>query len=281
MDCGSVRAPAVAGAFYEADPARLRSQVEWCFDHRIGPQARPRPWGHRRVIGLVVPHAGLMYSGPVAAHAYLCLAGSVAPEVVVIVGPDHYGLGSPIAVAPHRAWRTPLGEVRVDHPAKTALAERGLAQDGRGHAHEHSVEVQLPFLQYLGYGGCVIPVVMAAQDRATVRRLADALAAVGAGLAVTLVASTDLSHYLPHERAVAADRPILDALLAGDGEMLLEVVARQRLTMCGAGPAAAVLEACRRLGATSFRLLRYATSGDTGGGYDSVVGYAAAALEAA
>jgi AmmeMemoRadiSam system protein B len=281
MDRVTVRPPAVAGAFYEADPSRLQNQVEWCFDHRIGPQARPRPWGHRRVIGLVAPHAGLMYSGPVAAHAYLRLAGSSAPEVVVIVGPDHYGLGSPIAVAPQAAWRTPLGQVNTDHPVKAALVERGVSLDGRGHAHEHSVEVQLPFLQYLGYRGCVIPIVMAAQDRETVRRLADALAAVGAGLAVTLVASTDLSHYLPHERAVAADRPILDALAAGDGQMLLETVARRGLTMCGTGPAAAVLEASRRLGATSFCVLRYATSGDTGGGYDSVVGYAAAAAEAA
>ncbi|MDR7537855.1 MAG: AmmeMemoRadiSam system protein B [Armatimonadota bacterium] len=275
----SVRPPAVAGAFYEADPGRLRSQLEWCFDHPVGPRARPRPWGRRRVVGLVAPHAGLMYSGPVAAHAYLHLAESVAPEVIVIVGPDHYGLGSPVAVAPHSAWRTPLGQVNTDHPAKAALAERGLALDGRGHAHEHSVEVQLPFLQYLGYRGCVLPIVMAVQDRQTVRRLADALAAAGAGLAVTLVASTDLSHYLPHQRAVAADRPILNALAAGDSEGLLETVAGRGLTMCGAGPAAAVLEACRRLGATSFHVLRYATSGDTGGGHDSVVGYAAATAE--
>lgn len=278
---GSQRPPAVSGTFYEADPQRLRRQVQECFEHPVGPGRLPRPWGSRPLRALVVPHAGLRYSGPVAAHAYLRLAEGPIPQVLVIIGPDHYGLGSPVAAAPEARWLTPLGEVDTDHPAKAALAARHIALDGRGLRHEHSVEVQLPFLQVLGYRGPVIPVVMADQEPATALRLAEILAEVLAGQEAVMIASTDLSHYLSHEEAVAADRIVLDALAACDGRRLQEDVRQQGITMCGVGPAAAVLEAGRRLGGTRVEVLRYATSGEVAGGRDRVVGYVAASLEVA
>jgi hypothetical protein len=171
--------------------------------------------------------------------------------------------------------------VATEHPIKTALVARGVPADDRGHVFEHSVEVQLPFLQVLGYSGPVIPVVMAAQDSHVVHTLAEALVEAVRGQDVTLIGSSDLSHYLPHDRATVADRMILDALTTGDALRLLDVVATEGLTMCGVGPAAVVLEAGRRLGAARPAVLRYATSAQTGGDRSSVVGYAAASLEAA
>lgn len=276
-----IRRPAVSGLFYEAEASRLRRQVEWCFEHRYGPGRQPGPAGQRRVRALVVPHAALQYSGPVAAHAYLRLAEAPPPAVIVIVGPDHYGHGSAVAVAPQARWATPLGEVETDHPVRDDLARRGLPADARGHQREHSIEVQLPFLQVIGYHGPVVPIVMADQQAETVGHLADLLVAVLAGIEAAMIASTDLSHYLPYEHAVDVDRVVLAALMSGDGRRLLDDVRSQAITMCGAGPAAAVLEASRRLGCGPVEVLRYATSGDIAGDRQAVVGYAAAALDAA
>ena len=276
-----IRRPAVSGLFYEADASGLRTQVQRCFEHAYGPGRLPGPAGHRSVHALVVPHAALQYSGPVAAHAYLRLAEARPPAVIVVVGPDHLGSGPPVALAPHGRWATPLGEVETDHPVKEALRRLGLPADGRGHLREHSIEVQLPFLQVIGFRGPVIPVVMAGQETETIVRLADMLVAALAGLDATMIASTDLSHYLPHERAVAIDRVVLTALVSGDGLRLIDEVRRHAITMCGAGPVAAVMEATRRRGCGPVNILRYATSGDIGGDRRSVVGYVAAALDAA
>ena len=231
-------------------------------------------------MALLVPHAALFYSGPVAAHAYLRLAEGREPAVIVIVGPDHHRVGPAVAVAPHARWRTPLGDVTTDHPVKDALRRRGIALDARGHRSEHSVEVQLPFLQLLGFHGPVVPVVMAEHDLDAVWDLAGAIASAAGDREVVLIASTDLSHYLPHDQAVQADRAVLDALASGDGRRLLDVVGHRPEGMCGAGPAAAVLEAARRLGGGRVEVLRYATSGEVGGERDSVVGYAAAVVGA-
>lgn len=280
MAGSSVRLPAVSGTFYEADPGLLRRQVESCFEHPLGPGRRPHPWGNRRVLALVVPHAGLVYSGPVAAHAYLRLADGQEPDIVIIIGPDHTGAGPAAAASPHAIWRTPLGDLVTEHPVREALRDRGIALDARGHKTEHSVEVQLPFLQVLGYRGPIIPIVMADQGPDTVGVLTDAITAAVADLAVTCIASTDLSHYLPQDQALRADQAVLSALSSGDGGRLLEVVARRPASMCGAGPAAVALESARRLGGGMVEVLRYATSGETGGDSHSVVGYAAAVVEA-
>ncbi len=276
---GRVRPSAVRGVFYDADPRRLRRQVEGCFVHPLGPGRVPAAWGARRIVGLVVPHAALEYSGPVAAHAYLRLAEASRPEAIVVIGPDHRGAGPGVALSPDERWEGPLGEVPTEHPVREDLRRRGIPLDARGHRHEHSVEVQLPFLQFIGYDGPVVPIVMADQDAATVRHLSQALAAAVADGNVVMIASTDLSHYLPHEHAVRTDRIALEALVSGDGERLLREVRACGITMCGAGPVAAVLEAARRLGPARVEILRYCTSGDVAGGSDAVVGYAAATIE--
>lgn len=281
MRRSAVRLPAVSGLFYEAEPARLRHQVASCFTHPVGPGRLPSPWGTRRVVALVVPHAALRFSGPVAAHAYLRMGEGREPTVVVIVGPDHHGFGPPAATTTSARWTTPLGEMTTDHPVRAALVRLGLPADDRGHAREHAVEVQLPFLQTLGYRGAVVPIAMAEQDEDTVRGLVALLGRAAESHEVSLIASTDLSHYLSHDAAVAADRVILDALATGDGLGLLQVVRKRGFSMCGAGPAAVVLEAARRMGGGRPEVLRYATSGEVSGDRSAVVGYAAAVLEAA
>lgn len=284
-----MRLPAASGLFYDADPAGLRRQLERCFLHPVGPGRLPVPWGDRHLRALVVPHAGLEYSGPVAAHAYCRLAGSRRPSLVIAVGPDHYGAGPEVSLAPAARWRTPLGEVTADHPVREALARMGVPLAARGHLREHSIEVQLPFLQFLGYSGPVVPIVMADQTAGSVewltRLLVEALregpAREPAGPEVVVVASSDLSHYLPQRLAEEVDRTLLAAISAGNGARLLEEVGQAGATMCGAGPVAVAIEVARRLGCRGAEILRYATSADTGGRADAVVGYAAVALDAA
>lgn len=280
MAGGRTRPAAVSGVFYCADPDALRGQVEWCFRHPLGPGRLPAPWGTGRVMVLVVPHAGLAYSGPVAAHAYLRLAGARRPGVVVVVGPDHSGAGPPSALCPEERWQGPLGDVSTHHPVKDALQKNGIPMDARGHRREHSIEVQLPFLQYMGYDGPVVPIVMADQGVTSVEHLTCALAASLAGHDAVLIASTDLSHYLPHQRAVESDRIALEALASGEGARLLGEVRRGGITMCGVGPVAVVLDAARRLGAGRVEILRYSTSGEVSGEVGAVVGYVAASSEA-
>ncbi len=282
-----VRLPAVGGLFYDSDPARLREQLERCFMHPVGPGRLPAPWGERRLRGLIVPHAAITYSGPVAAHAYFRLAGSSRPSLVIAVGPDHHGAGPALSLAPPLRWRTPLGEVATEHSLREVLAGLGVPTAAGGHLGEHSIEVQLPFLQFIGYQGPVVPIAMADQSLASVERLACALVTAlreggaSADREALLLASSDLSHYLPRREAERIDRALLEAIGRGSGSRLIEEVTRTGAMMCGAGPAAVAIDVAHRLGCGGTEVLRYATSADTGGGPDAVVGYAAVALEAA
>ncbi|RLI07936.1 AmmeMemoRadiSam system protein B, partial [Candidatus Bathyarchaeota archaeon] len=163
-----VRRPWVAGAFYPADPDRLRQTIESCFTHRLGPGGLPGTASpERRTVAVVCPHAGYMYSGPVAAHSYYHLAAEARPESVVVIGPNHTGMGSPIAMMRSGAWETPLGEVEIDEGLADAIfrASDIIDIDEWAHAREHSIEVQLPFLQYIyGPGLRFVPICMGFQD---------------------------------------------------------------------------------------------------------------------
>ncbi|MHB1132725.1 MAG: AmmeMemoRadiSam system protein B [Chloroflexota bacterium] len=276
---GAIRDAAVAGSFYAAAPAALRAQVEAAFLHRHGPGHLPEvaAEGPRRLAGIVVPHAGFVYSGPIAAHAYAALAADGAPEVAVLVGPNHWGLGPAVSVSLAVAWRTPLGAAPVAREvAEAVLAELpDAAPSEAAHEREHSLEVQLPFLQYL-YGErlSVVPIAMGDQRPAMAEALGRALAAALAGRNAVIVASTDLSHYESQRAAEAQDRLVLDAILAADTARLLSLAPHQ-VSACGPGPVVAALLAARALGAERVHLLKYATSGDVSGDTSRVVGYAA------
>ena len=276
----SVRAPAVAGTFYAGERDALSRQIAWCFTHRVGPGAAPEAQKAPLFgpVGYVVPHAGYAYSGPYAAHAYAALAQRGAPEVAVILGPNHHGVGSGLALSPHLRWRTPLGELEVDVKLGQRLAELlpSLRADEAAHRWEHSIEVQLPFLQHL-YGDRVriLPIAMADQDMKTSLALGAALAEALAGRSAVLLASSDFSHYLPDAEARERDRHALEAIQSLDSPRLAHAIEEHGISMCGPGPVTAMVECMRRLGARQGRVLAYGTSGDTSGDVSSVVAYAA------
>jgi len=292
-----MREPAVAGAFYAAEPEALRRQVAGCFTHALGPGSMPvlARGGPRRLKALVVPHAGLSYSGPIAAHAYAAMAADGLPEAVMVVGPAHAGAPALAALSSATAWDSPLGPLR-QHEALRAALEGGIVEVADlVHADEHSVEVQVPFLRWLaeaaGEEVPFVPVLMGLQDETTAAELGEALvgAAQRTGLDVVLVASSDLMHAgpdyrIPPPRGVAVDRfareqdaRALAAIEALDPDGLLDVVRARDISMCGAGPVAAVLHAAKRLGATQAKVLAHATSHDVRP-HASCVGYAAVAV---
>lgn len=276
----TIRTPAVAGRFYESTDAGLREQIEASFTHELGPGSVPTvETGPRRLRGLLAPHAGYQFSGPVAAHGYATLAGDGRPDAAVVVGPNHSSRGAPVAVSPADAWETPLGSVDVaDGLRERLLAADVATEDAIAHADEHSVEVHLPFLQYCYPDLTVLPVVMSRQDPATSRELGVALADLvsDSDEDVVVVASTDLTHYEPHEIAVERDEIALDAIDACDVDRLYDGVENEGVTMCGYGPTAALMTAARQEGATDVEQYTHATSADVGGDPTRVVGYAAA-----
>jgi len=230
-------------------------------------------------VALIAPHAGLKYSGPVAACAYQLLRGR-AFDLAVLVGPSHFVGFEGVAVYRDGAFETPLGLVPVDEDAAAALMHSTsvVHEDDSAHAREHSLEMQLPFLQRVAPGVPILPLVMGYQTEATVNALAGGLAAALRDRPVLLVASSDLSHYHPADVAARLDRVVLDLVSAFDTDRLQATLDAEPEHACGGGPVVAVMRAARQLGATDSRILQYADSGDVSGDKSSVVGYVAAAI---
>jgi AmmeMemoRadiSam system protein B len=265
----TTRPPAVAGSFYEGTPDRLRAQVDACF------AANPKPAQKQRFIGAVVPHAGLVYSGHVAAAFY---ALAELPKRFVILCPNHTGAGHFAAINREGAWRTPLGDVPVDTPLADALmaATPLFAEDARAHAREHSLEVQLPFLQHLLGEFTFVPICLGAHrfdyaeeaGRAIAEVLKDEREAVG------ILASSDLNHYEDQRTTLRKDQLAIDEVARRDPRELWRVVDESGISMCGFIPATAMLVAANTLGAGDAKMIKHATSGDVNGDYSQVVGYA-------
>lgn len=276
------RIPAVAGGFYERDARSLKDQIEWCYAHPHGPGKISRAKvGKRSLVGLVSPHAGYIYSGPVAAHGFAYMARDGRPASVVILGPNHVGIGSGVSIVTSDKWLTPLGEVKVDGPLADAIKKACdlIDVDTIAHAREHSLEVQLPFLQHLFNGKFdVVPICMMMQDERTSEEVGRAIAEAAAKKDVIIIASTDFTHYEPQQSAVTKDRKAIDKILALDWRGLMHVVHDENISMCGYGPVTAMLCAAKALGAKKATLLKYATSGDTAGPMPQVVGYGSIAV---
>ncbi len=272
------RPPAVAGQFYAGSGAELAHQIEACFRNERGPGELPprRRSSQRSLRAAVVPHAGYPYSGPIAAHVYARIAVERVPATVLILGVDHHGLGG--AALSDRAWLTPLGPVEVDHELVGALRKPPLAVDEPAQSAEHSIEVQLPFLQY------VLPQPRFVALQVRFGRF-DFLATVGRVVReatrdrdVLILASTDFSHYVPAATAQRLDRMAIDAILARDARWLYDTVVENDISMCGVAPTTVLLAALEeeRLEA---RLLRWGHSGEAEA-MREVVGYAAIAIDA-
>lgn len=286
------RKPAVAGMFYESDKRELTQSIRECFLSRLGPGTIPEVADKRlgRVLGLVCPHAGYIYSGPAAACAYYELAKDGLPDIAVILGPNHHGMGAAAAVGTQDEWVTPLGSMRVDQEIANEivrLAEFAKADDS-AHVREHSIEVQLPFLQYISRDRKairIVPIAIAYLNRSDALHLAtdlgDAITQSIEGKSAVIIASSDLTHYESRENACAKDALALEHVLNIDPEGLIETVYERSITMCGVLPAAVMLHACKVLGATSAHKLAYYSSGDITGETDQVVGYGALSINRA
>ena len=230
-------------------------------------------------MALVAPHAGLMYSGPVAAHAYRLLRGRTF-DVVVLVGPSHFVGFEGVSVYRAGGYETPLGIAEVDTATANALVEATpVVRDyPAAHAREHSLEMQLPFLQHLAPGVPIVPLVMGHQTAATARALGDALASTLSGRRALIVASTDLSHYHDAAAAQMLDRVVIDCVLRFNADALQAALDERPDHACGGGPTVAVMRAAHALGANESVVLHYADSGDVSGDKTAVVGYLAAAF---
>ena len=278
-----VRYPAVAGSWYSGTLKGLRAQIEECFTHRLGPGKLPKVLedGKRNIVGLLCPHAGYIYSGPVAAHSYYNLAMDGKPEIVVILGPNHWGMGSALAMMREGSWRTPLGDVEIDGEVAQQIlrGSRIVDVNDSAHAREHSIELQLPFLQYL-YGSefKLVPVSFLMQDLESSREVGQAIGGALVEKNAVVIASSDMTHYEPQKTAELKDRKALSAILKLDEGQLYSVVESYGMSMCGYGPTIAMITAAKAMGAKEAQLLCYKTSGDVTGDYSAVVGYASVSI---
>ena len=272
-----VRRPAVAGAFYPADPRELEELIRASYLHRLGPGREP-PSGYLSsgVVPCLSPHAGYVYSGHVAAHSYLHVSSLRKPELVVIVGPNHYGVGSGVATFREGRWETPLGQVSVDAEAARKIVESTgiLDYDPSAHRMEHSLEVQLPFLQLIYGEFSLLPISLAFQDIETARTLGEGIANLLDGRDAVLIASSDLTHYEAAEQARSKDSQLLKKVEALDLEGFYGTLERLNVTACGYGAIASVIQACKKLGFKKGELLKYSNSGETTRDMNEVVGYA-------
>jgi len=267
-----IRKPAVAGSWYPGTAAALTEAV----DAHLAATRRDLPGD---LVALVAPHAGLTYSGPVAAHAYRLLEGRTF-DVAVLVGPSHFVGFDGVSIVSSGGFATPLGVSPIDADCAQSLCETSpiIREQPSAHVREHSLEMQLPFVQRLAPGLPIVPLVMGYQTAQTASSLGDALAAALNGRRALLVASTDLSHYHDAATAKTLDAVVIDCVSKFDPDRLQRALDDQPGHACGGGPTVAVMRAAQQLGARDAVVLDYADSGDVSGDKSSVVGYLAAAI---
>ncbi len=259
-----LREPAVAGRFYPANAAVLRQDV----NSYLSPSSE-----RVQAIGCIVPHAGYMYSGQVAGAVFSRLK---IPACCIVLCPNHTGRGHPLAIMKSGQWRTPLGTMPID----SDLAERlmksfpALAEDSAAHQFEHAIEVELPFLQVLRSDVKFVPVAIGTGQLMILLELGEGIARVILERSALVIASSDMNHYEDDATTRIKDHKAIDKILALDPAGLHKTVIEESISMCGFGPAVAMLASARRLGAKNAELAQYATSGDASGDRDAVVGYA-------
>jgi MEMO1 family protein len=270
MNSTLLRHPAVAGRFYPGDPDDLRAEVCEYLSQSENSTAIPV-----RAIGCIAPHAGYMYSGHVAGAVF---ARIEIPQRCIVICPNHTGMGRPLAIMSEGGWETPLGEIAIDSELAGALkrAFSALQEDSAAHRAEHAAEVELPFLQLRQPDLRFVPIAVGTGQFEVLEQLGLALAEVisASSEPVLLIASSDMNHYESDAVTRAKDHQAIERILTLDPRGLYDVVKQQAISMCGYGPAVAMLTATRGLGAKSAELVKYATSGDVSGDRNMVVGYA-------
>ncbi|MDR0492669.1 MAG: AmmeMemoRadiSam system protein B [Nitrososphaerota archaeon] len=280
----SIRRPVVASQFYESDAEALRAQLTSCFLHKIGPQKLPtiNKTSHpRKIVGLICPHAGYMYSGPVAASAFYQLAQDGKPDTVILLGPNHTGYGSALSIMRAGLWQTPLGNIEIDTSIADAILHKTtlLDIDEIAHRFEHSLEVQLPFLQFL-YGNSfkIVPICYQIQDYDTALEIGRALIEALDTANTLVIASSDMTHYEPAKSATAKDQTALKKVIDLDAKGFYDTIQTQHITACGFMPITSLITYAAGICANAEQL-SYHTSGDITGDLSNVVGYAAVSFK--
>jgi AmmeMemoRadiSam system protein B len=264
----NLRKPVVAGQFYPASAKELKKQLDSLIQ---GPGSK------RDVIACLLPHAGYVYSGAVAGKT---ISGINLKERIILLGPNHTGFGSPFSLMTSGIWQTPLGEVEIDSDFSEKLLKKSqyLKKDELAHTYEHSLEVELPFLQFIRQDFKIVPIILAAEDSDTLKQIGGEIARVikeeNLKDSTTIIASSDMTHYESQESAQNKDTQAIEAVLKLDENELTNKVKQLDISMCGYAPAISMISAAKMLGAKQAKLVEYKTSGDVTGDYSSVVGYA-------
>ena len=277
-----VRMPVVAGQFYEGTEDLLQDRLRNCFLGSLGPGKLPEgePGSSRSLKAVIAPHAGYMYSGMPAAHTYLRIFEDGIPDHIVLLGPNHTGIGARLAVC-NDDWQTPLGVAQYDSLLGAAIVEDDeyATNDCIAHSREHSLEVQVPFLQYtLGAGVSFVPICVSDQSYAVCESVGLTLAKLAEEMDILVIASSDFTHFESAESAQKKDNQALEYLEFLDPEGFLSFVQSHRVSICGAGPIAAAMIFAKERGATKFTVLKHTTSGDITKDNSSVVAYVSATI---
>lgn len=267
-----IRTPAVAGMFYPQQKSELEESIQQCASHRFG-VGRNIEGG--RIFGAVCPHAGYTYSGPVATHSYKNIAEQDF-ELAVVLGPNHWGLGCSVATMKDSKWETPLGMVEVDSDAAVQINKNSkiIEIDFFSHVKDHSIEVQIPMLQFYKKNFKILPIILNEQSYEFAQEIGSAIASLAKSKKLIIIGSSDFTHYEPNEFAHSQDKALIEPILDLDVEKFYQILHDRRVSACGYGAIASTMIACKMLGAKNGRLLKYATSGDIAGDKSSVVGYA-------
>ncbi|MCK5039067.1 MAG: AmmeMemoRadiSam system protein B [Thermoplasmata archaeon] len=266
-----MRYPTVAGQFYAGNAESLDRQIRDCYLSPIGPGDLPElnKDGPRKIKGIVSPHAGFMFSGPVAAHGFKALAEDGFPEVFIIIGPNHTGMGKSIGIT-DQDFQTPLGKMENHKDLAERIRGGNIDMDIASHRHEHSLEVQLPFIQFFQTGAKFVPITMMLQDIRSAVEVGKRIREATKGMDAVIIASSDLSHYVSPDIAREKDMLAIDKVLDLDMKGFYSTITKHRISACGYGPIIAMMEATQ---GTEAKLLKYATSGDVTP-MAEVVGYA-------
>ncbi|MFL6412212.1 MAG: MEMO1 family protein [Nitrososphaeraceae archaeon] len=271
------RLPAVSGIFYPSEPLELQRLIEQSFrDQKFGPGKIPPSEFKRRIYGIVSPHAGYVYSGAVAANGFYEVS-SMDFDNVVMIGPNHYGIGTGVATMRNGVWETPLGGIEINPDLVSEISKSGIIDfDDFAHSRDHCLEVQIPFLQYIKKNKKIriVPIILIMQDIKTAIDIGEAIAQSIANTSnAILIASSDFTHYESNDEAHRKDGELVKAILSLNISKFYTVLDRLAVSACGYGAIASVMKAVKDLGATKGELLKYATSGNVTGDMSAVVGY--------
>ena len=268
-----IRKPVVAGQFYPDNKIELEDMIEDCFRHKYGPKNQID--SNEKIFGIISPHAGYVYSGPTACHSYNSISSS-NPELVIILGPNHFGVGKGVATMTDSMWESPLGLVKVDSESARKITDisKHIEIDEYSHSRDHSLEVQIPMLQsFLSKQFKILPIILLDQSLEMARDVGKAIAEIAKSQKTMIVASSDFTHYEENSFAYKQDKALIETILEMNVEKFYDVLMERRVTACGYGAMASAIIACKILGATKGEMLNYTTSGDISGDNSSVVGY--------